>query len=87
MSNVIELLAQLGSGTLTQLDETALAALDPALRAALVAGDNQRLVELLGGRSTMVCGLFPAKEKDKDQPGDGDEPKEEPKPDGLRQAA
>jgi hypothetical protein len=87
MSNVIDLLAQLGSGTLAQLDEAALAPLDPQVRAALLSGDQARLVELLGGRSNMVCGLFPAKEKDKEEPNEDDTPAEAPQPGGLRNAA
>lgn len=87
MSDVIALLDLLGRGASVEVD-AALAELDPRISSAIRAGDSQTLANLLGGRSNMVCGLFPAKEKEQEKEGDGDEqPVEEPKPGDIRRAA
>jgi len=94
MSDVIALLEKMGAlGVLSASDRSAAirqAALDPEIASALLSGNSAQLNALLGARSTMVCGLFPA--KDNETPADGDDPDEDvpvddPKPDGLRRAA
>jgi len=87
MSDVIALLDLLGGGQPVEID-VALAELDPQISSAIRAGDSQTLANLLGGRSNMVCGLFPAKEKDEEKEGDEDDaPVKEPKPSDIRRAA
>jgi hypothetical protein len=67
MSNVIELLEKMGSdarlrhaGAAATLQQ---ANLDPALAAAILAGDQARLEALLGARTNVICGMAPAEEE------------------------
>jgi len=92
MSNVIRFLESMGSNpSLTALSPAQYAAvvaslnLDNAQEQALVDRDAVALNDLLGGRRTMYCTLFPAKEDqplkreddDEETPdGDGDEREE-----------
>jgi hypothetical protein len=71
MSNVIEFLDAMGrdaqlrhadAGTLAVALEQA--QIDPALRAAVLSGDQQRLESLLGARTNVVCGFAPAQDDD-----------------------
>jgi hypothetical protein len=76
MSNVIEFLEFAGRTSLgpEQLAK-AVAALEasPALRAALVAGNHAALAELLGARSNVTLGLFPADDEGKGKGKDEEE--------------
>ena len=86
MSNVIAFLESLGNNAAqSQLagDEYVAAVdalgLDDAPRQALLARDAAGLNDLLGGRSKMICALFPADQepqKDDEQEEEGDEPAE-----------
>jgi hypothetical protein len=80
MSNVIDFLIRLGSdSSLRHADsarlahELALAAIDPELQAAILAGDQQRLENVLGARTNVICGLSPAEPDDAPEPADDDE--------------
>jgi hypothetical protein len=90
MSNVIAFLEQMGKnpalhGQSPQDYAAAVQALglDDAPRQALLDRDATALNDLLGGRTKMMCFLFPAdgdEQKKDDEPSDGDEPaKDEPK--------
>jgi hypothetical protein len=88
MSSVIHLLQQIGeNANLMQASNDQLATfVEPAnlgdqLQSALIAGDHAQLVNLLGARTHVVCGLAAPdqddeqkdndKEEDKDNPADG----------------
>lgn len=82
MSNVIAFLESLGKNpALAEAANEDYAAavdalgLDDAPRQALLARDANALSDLLGGRSTMVCALFPA--DDQPQKEQEDEPQED----------
>lgn len=81
MSNVIEFLDAMGrNAQLRHADADTLAAaleqaqIDPALRAAVLSGDQQRLESLLGARTNVVCGFAPAQDdEDQEKAPDDDE--------------
>jgi hypothetical protein len=66
MSNVIEFLERMGqdaelryaNGQAMEVAMTA-ADIDPAVRAALAAGDQQQLAALLGAKNNVCCAVFP----------------------------
>ena len=73
MSNVIHLLEKMGQNAefryakaeeLTEL----MADTDPALVRAVIAGDQHQIETLLGARSNVVCGVYPAEEPGQDEP-------------------
>ncbi len=73
MSNVIEFLDAMGrnaqlrhAGAADLALALEQAQLDPALRAAILSGDQSRLEALLGARTNVVCGFAPAQD-DEDQ--------------------
>lgn len=82
MSKVIEFLNNMGGDAqLRYADAAQLAAvlartqIDPAVRDAILGGDQAALVALLGARTNVVCGFAPAQDDDEqDQsPDDGEE--------------
>lgn len=81
MSNVIGFLDAMGrDAQLRHADTGTLAAaleqaqIDPALREAVLSGDQQRLESLLGARTNVVCGFAPAQDDDdQDKAPDDDE--------------
>lgn len=87
MSNVIAFLESLGRdaalapSTEGFADAVCNAGLGDDARAALLAGDARALNDLLGGRPTMVCALFPAdddqKQDDEQKEGEDDSEKKE----------
>jgi hypothetical protein len=83
MSNVIAFLESIGRDPALKPGEEAFTAavqasgLDDQAQAALLARDGGTLSELLGGRTKMLCSLFPADEDDKrdeEQPDEDDQP-------------
>lgn len=83
MSNVIQFLEAMGSNpAMTRLSARDYAATVAALdvdaeqRQALVDRDPAALNNLLGGRATMLCTLFPSEEEERqeDDGGEGDKP-------------
>lgn len=73
MSVIIQLLEKMGqSSELRYADAEQLAKLvadtDPALIAAVSAGDQQAIETLLGARTNVVCGVHPAQEPQEDEP-------------------
>jgi hypothetical protein len=82
MSKMIEFLEAMGSDAQLRHADSAglaramdLAEVDAGLRAAILAGDQARLEQLLGARTNVVCGFAPARD-DEDQekaPADDDE--------------
>lgn len=73
MSVIIQLLEKMGqSSELRYADKEQLAKLmadtDPALIAAVSAGDQQAIETLLGARTNVVCGVHPAQEPQEDEP-------------------
>ncbi|MBU1617954.1 MAG: hypothetical protein KJ556_01005 [Gammaproteobacteria bacterium] len=80
MSVIIQLLEKMGqSSELRYADAEQLAKLmadtDPALIAAVSAGDQQAIETLLGARTNVVCGIHPADQPQEDEPA---EPEQEP---------
>lgn len=80
MSVIIQLLEKMGqNSTMRYADAEQLAQLiadtDPALVAAVSAGDQQAIERLLGARTNVVCGIHPADQPDQDEPA---EPEQEP---------
>lgn len=80
MSNVIGFLDAMGrDAQLRHADTGTLAAaleqaqIDPALRDAVLSGDQQRLESLLGARTNVVCGFAPAEDDDQKAPDDDEE--------------
>lgn len=81
MSNVIEFLdAMARNAQLRHADAETLAAaleqaqIDPALREAVLSGDQRRLEALLGARTNVICGFAPAQDDDEpEQAPDDDE--------------
>ncbi len=78
MSVVIQLLEKMGQNSaLRYADAEQLAQLmadtDPALIAAVSAGDQHSIETILNVRTNVVCGIFPADEPQDDQPADEDE--------------
>lgn len=86
MQNVLTLLEKLAATPQLQLDAEAINALldqqtlAPALREAILTGDHASIVDALGGRSTMICAVFPAEPEKEPTPGDepGDSPDDAP---------
>lgn len=81
MSVVIQLLEKMGQNSaLRYADAEQLAQLmadtDPVLIAAVTAGDQQAIETLLGARTNVVCGVYPADEPQEDQPADDEDEKE-----------
>ena len=81
MSVIIQLLEKMGQNSalryadakqLTQL----LADTDPALVAAVSAGDQRAIEALLGARTNVICGIYPADEPQDDEPADDEDDKE-----------
>lgn len=73
MSVVIQLLEKMGQNSaLRYADAEQLAQLmagtDPALLAAVSMGDQQAIETLLGARTNVVCGIYPADEPKEDEP-------------------
>lgn len=82
MSNVVDFLertgqdARLRHASAQDLEQRLLQEqMDPAVRAAIMAGDPQRLRDLLGAQSSVCC-LIHAPEDDEDEPSD-DEPSDD----------
>ncbi|EGM78781.1 hypothetical protein Rhein_1122 [Rheinheimera sp. A13L] len=80
MSVIIQLLEKMGqSSELRYADAEQLAKLmadtDPALIAAVSAGDQHAIETLLGARTNVVCGIHPADQPEQDEPA---EPEQEP---------
>lgn len=80
MSNIIDFLARMGSDSRLRHAESAQLAreldqaqIDAELRAAILAGDQQRLEAVLGARTNVICGLSPAEQDDAPEPADDDE--------------
>lgn len=85
MSVIIQLLEKMGqSSELRYADAQQLAEqmadTDPALVAAVTAGDQQAIEALLGARTNVVCGIHPADQPD-DEP---EEPEQEPEKETIR---
>jgi hypothetical protein len=81
MSVIIQLLEKMGqSSALRYADAEQLAQLmagtDPALVAAVSAGDQQAIEALLDVRTNVVCGVFPADEPQDEEPADDEDNKE-----------
>lgn len=83
MTNVIDFLerigedAQLRRATSAELDQALTGAgIDPALRAAILDGDQQSLEALLGAQTNVCCGLHPAEEEEEEEV-EEDEPEED----------
>jgi hypothetical protein len=73
MSVIIQLLEKMGQNSeLRYADAEQLAKrmvdTDPALIAAVSAGDQQAIETLLGARTNVVCGVHPAQEPEEDEP-------------------
>ncbi len=73
MRNLIEFLERMGRDPqLRDADPASLAAamnaagLSPELREAIAQRDQARLEALLGARTNVICGLFPADDDDKE---------------------
>jgi len=81
MSKLIEFLNNMGGDAqLRYADATQLAAaldrtqIEPAVRDAILAGDQARLAALLGARTNVICGFAPAKDdEEQEQSPDDDE--------------
>lgn len=74
MSKVIEFLDAMGrdarlrhAGADVLVDALAQAQIDPALRDAVLSGDQRRLELLLGARTNVVCGFAPAQDDEEPQ--------------------
>lgn len=81
MSVIIQLLEKMGqSSELRYADAKQLAEwmadTDPALVAAVSAGDQQAIEAILGVRANVVCGIFPADEPQNEEPADGEDESE-----------
>ena len=81
MSVIIQLLEKMGqSSALRYADAEQLTQLmadtDPALVAAVSAGDQRAIEALLGARTNVVCGVYPADEPQDDEPADDEDDKE-----------
>jgi hypothetical protein len=95
MSNVIRILEALGSEAPAEawnrevsdrLQETA--ALSPEIAAALISGDQASLVELLGARCNVFCGVFPAKnDEEEEEKAPAKEEDDDSKDDGEKNSA
>jgi hypothetical protein len=88
MSKVIRILESLGAHPNQQSwssDDTnhlnEVNSLSPELRTALLKGDQQLLVKLLGARSNIFCGVFPAKQDEDESETTPSKKEEEPKDD------
>ncbi|HJS14442.1 MAG TPA: hypothetical protein VJ795_05160 [Rheinheimera sp.] len=73
MSVIIQLLEKMGQNSaLRYADAEQLAQLmadtDPLLVAAVRAGDQQAIEALLGARTNVICGIYPADEPAEDEP-------------------
>lgn len=73
MSVVIQLLEKMGQNSeLRYADAGQLAQLmadtDPKLVAAVTAGDQQAIEALLGARTNVICGIYPADEPAQEEP-------------------
>ncbi len=99
MATVLGLLERIGSDpALRHADDASLRQflapldLDPAIAAALIARDQPELVRLLGARSNVICGLFPAEDAPQEegdvepQQEEGDTPTRETEGRALRAA-
>lgn len=93
MSNVIAFLESLGNNAAQSKlagDDYVAAVdalgLDDAPRQALLARDATGLNDLLGGRSKMICALFPANDEPQkeDEPAEGDTPAEDTPKESIR---
>lgn len=93
MSNVIAFLESLGNNAAKSKlagDDYVAAVnaldLDDAPRQALLARDASGLNDLLGGRSKMICALFPADDEPQkeDQPAEGDTPEKDTPTESIR---
>lgn len=74
MLNVIEFLDALGRNSQLRhasadvlAVELERAQIEPALRAAVLSGDQQRLESLLGARTNVVCGFAPAQDDEEQE--------------------
>lgn len=77
MSVIIQLLEKMGqSSELRYADAEQLAKLmaetDPAIIAAVTAGDQHAIETLLGARTNVICGIHPADQPDQDEPAEPD---------------
>lgn len=82
MSVVIQLLEKMGQNSeLRYADAGQLAQLmadtDPKLVAAVTAGDQLAIEALLGARTNVICGVYPAEEPQDDQPVEDDDDNKE----------
>lgn len=66
MSNVVDFLERMGQDAELRYatgremeDAMSAACIDPALRAALAAGDQRLLESLLGAKNNVFCAIFP----------------------------
>ena len=87
MSNVIDVLEQLGAHPAQAGMATQAAGLDAKQRDALLAGDREMLAALVGTRAVLVCSIA-APENDPDEQSDEplDEPTDAPDESGSRAA-
>lgn len=73
MSKIIRLLEKMGQNSeFRYADAEHIASLmadaDPALIDAVTAGDQSKIESLLGARTNVVCGIYPAQEPDQEEP-------------------
>lgn len=78
MSVIINLLEKMGQNaglryaSAEQLAEL-MADTDPALVSAVTCGEQSKLEAILGARTNVVCGVYPAEEPNEEEPNDDDE--------------
>ncbi len=77
MSKIIRLLEKMGQNAEFRYADaehitSLMADVDPALIDAVTAGDQRKIESLLGARTNVVCGIYPAQEPEQEEPSEDD---------------